>query len=216
MSSVQLQGEFITEQLTPAEETFTEFKGSLVNSEEKMDDQHLLLDFTRIPQIILHRIDRLQDYGGKEEDFSDQQLCGQERNSSLDQEEPEPLQIKEEQQEPELSCTKEETMEVPISEHEEQRVLKQEAEDTGDNAFPDRLQDYVGKEEDFSDQQLCEQEGNSSLDQEELEPLQIKEEQQKPEHPWTKEETMELPISEHEEQLVLMEDTPDTGEKPFR
>ena len=58
MSSVQLQGEFITEQLTPAEETFTEFKGSLVNSEEKMDDQHLLLDFTRIPQIILHRIGR--------------------------------------------------------------------------------------------------------------------------------------------------------------
>uniref|UniRef100_A0A3Q2CSN1 C2H2-type domain-containing protein n=1 Tax=Cyprinodon variegatus TaxID=28743 RepID=A0A3Q2CSN1_CYPVA len=66
--------------------------------------------------------------------------------------------------------------------------------------FPHRLQDYVGKEEDFTDQQLCEQERNSSLDQEEPEALQIKEEHQEPEHPWTKEETMKLPISEHEEQ----------------
>ncbi|XP_015255933.1 PREDICTED: uncharacterized protein LOC107101496 [Cyprinodon variegatus] len=56
------------------------------------------------------------------------------------------------------------------------------------------LQDYVGKEEDFSDQQLYQQERNSSLVKEEPEALQIKEENQKPEHPWTKEETMELPI----------------------
>ncbi|XP_038133537.1 zinc finger protein OZF-like [Cyprinodon tularosa] len=155
-------------------------------------------------------------------------------------------------------------MELPISEQEEQLVLKQETEDTGEEHFPcltcgenfqnkvhfidhksthsgekiseclscgksfsqklnlvtnirlhtDHLQDYVGKEEDFSDQQLYEQERNSSSGQEEPEPLQIKEEQKEPEHPWTKEETMELPISEQEEQLVLKQETEDTGEKP--
>uniref|UniRef100_A0A3Q2E3Q5 C2H2-type domain-containing protein n=1 Tax=Cyprinodon variegatus TaxID=28743 RepID=A0A3Q2E3Q5_CYPVA len=38
--------------------------------------------------------------------------------------------------------------------------------------------------------------------------------QQKLENHWTKEETTELPISEHEEQLVLKHETEDTGEKP--
>uniref|UniRef100_A0A3Q2CRL1 C2H2-type domain-containing protein n=1 Tax=Cyprinodon variegatus TaxID=28743 RepID=A0A3Q2CRL1_CYPVA len=37
----------------------------------------------------------------------------------------------------------------------------------------------------------------------EPEPLQIKEKQQEPEHPWTEEEIVELPISELKEQLVL-------------
>ncbi|XP_038132076.1 zinc finger protein OZF-like [Cyprinodon tularosa] len=116
-------------------------------------------------------------------------------------------------------------MELPISEQEEQLVLKQETEDKpfpcltcGENflkkehlmdrmrTHTDRLQDDLGKEEDFSDQQLCGQESNSSLDQKEPEALQIKEEQQKPEDPWTKEETMELNISEQEEQLVLKHD----------
>ena len=82
--------------------------------------------------------------------------------------------------------------------------------------FPDHLQDYVGKEEDFSDQQLCGQERNSSLDREEPEALQIKEEQQEPEHPWTKEETMELLIIQHEEQLVLKQETEDRMEEPFQ
>ncbi|XP_015254287.1 PREDICTED: trichohyalin-like [Cyprinodon variegatus] len=198
-----------------------------------MDDQHRLLDFTRIPQIILHRIDRLLEYAGKEEDFSEQQLWKQERNSSLDQEEPEPLQMKEEQLKPEDPWTKEETMELPISEQEEQlkpedpwtkeetmelpiseqeEQLKPEdpwtkeetmeipiSEQEEQQEAGDLLQ--VGKEEDFSEQQLWKQERNSSLDQEEPEPLQMKEEQLKPEDPWTKEETMELPISEQEEQL---------------
>ncbi|KAK5610301.1 hypothetical protein CRENBAI_007340 [Crenichthys baileyi] len=66
-----------------------------------MDGQCRPQDFTRTPQIILHRIDlHLQDLVWKEEVFSEQQLCKQVKNSSLDQEDPEPLKIKEELQDP--------------------------------------------------------------------------------------------------------------------
>ncbi|XP_027893265.1 uncharacterized protein LOC114156874 isoform X9 [Xiphophorus couchianus] len=57
MSSVPPQREFINEQVTPAGETFTEWKEINVKMEEEMEDQRRLMDFTRIPQIILHRID---------------------------------------------------------------------------------------------------------------------------------------------------------------
>ncbi|XP_038158961.1 zinc finger protein OZF-like [Cyprinodon tularosa] len=130
MSSFQFQGKFITEQFTPAEETLTEIKEVFFKSEEEVEVQHRLLDSSLIPRIILHRIDRLLDYVGKEEVFFDQRLCKQEKNSSLDKEEPEPLQIKEEQQKPEHPWTKEETMELPISDHKEQLFLKKETGDT--------------------------------------------------------------------------------------
>ncbi|KAM9306243.1 uncharacterized protein KZ484_026738 isoform 2-T2 [Pholidichthys leucotaenia] len=51
---------------------------------------------------------------------------------------------------------------------------------------PNFNEQYFGEDEFFPDQQLCNQESNSSLKQEELEPLQIKEEQQ--EEFWTKQE----------------------------
>ncbi|MED6233352.1 hypothetical protein ATANTOWER_010559 [Ataeniobius toweri] len=54
--TVQPQREMMNELLTPAEETFTEFKGIIVKSEEELDGQRRLLDFSRIPLIILHRI----------------------------------------------------------------------------------------------------------------------------------------------------------------
>ncbi|XP_007543316.1 uncharacterized protein LOC103131579 isoform X2 [Poecilia formosa] len=74
MSSVQPQREFINEHVTPAGETFTEFKEIQVKIEEEMEDQteinvkieeemedqRRLLDFTQIPKIILHRIERGQ------------------------------------------------------------------------------------------------------------------------------------------------------------
>ncbi|XP_053183668.1 zinc finger protein ZFP2-like [Scomber japonicus] len=64
----------------------------------------------------------------EEEVLTDQQLCDQERNSSLDQEEPEPPQIKEEQEEPEPPQIKEEQEELCTSLEREQLVLKQETE----------------------------------------------------------------------------------------
>lgn len=53
MSSVQLEREFINEQLTAVEETFTEIKEIIVK-EEEMDEQHRLLDFSRTSQTLLH------------------------------------------------------------------------------------------------------------------------------------------------------------------
>ncbi|XP_043994886.1 uncharacterized protein LOC122843854 isoform X2 [Gambusia affinis] len=54
MSSVQPKRKWINEQLTAAEET--EFK-EIIKSEEDMDNQRRPLDFSRIPMIILHRLD---------------------------------------------------------------------------------------------------------------------------------------------------------------
>ncbi|XP_063325672.1 zinc finger protein ZFP2-like isoform X1 [Pelmatolapia mariae] len=74
------------------------------------------------PDIKLHRIDLQQQHvGEKEEGLDEQQVCNQERNSSLDQEEPEPPQVKEEQEE---LCSSQEG---------EQLGLKQEADTLADN-----------------------------------------------------------------------------------
>ncbi|XP_014865264.1 PREDICTED: oocyte zinc finger protein XlCOF19-like isoform X5 [Poecilia mexicana] len=98
-----------------------------------MDDQRRLLDFSRTPQIILHRIDYLL-HNVKEEQRN------QERRSTLDQEELEPLQVKQEQEEPEDQQIKEEQedlehrqikveeKEVYCSQDEEQIELKQETD----------------------------------------------------------------------------------------
>ncbi|MED6232687.1 hypothetical protein ATANTOWER_000966 [Ataeniobius toweri] len=60
MSYNQSHRELSSEQLTSAEETLTEFKDVVVKFEEEFDGQHRLLDFTRIPLIILHRIEMRQ------------------------------------------------------------------------------------------------------------------------------------------------------------
>ncbi|KAK5612486.1 hypothetical protein CRENBAI_013341 [Crenichthys baileyi] len=128
MSPVQPQREMMNEQLTPAEETFTEFKGIIVKPEEELDGQRRLLDFSRIPLIILHRIDLSQYYVCKEEGVPTE-LSNQEGNSTLDQEGPEPLQIKQEQEELEHQQLKEEEEQLCIAQDENQLVLKQETDD---------------------------------------------------------------------------------------
>ncbi|XP_016519001.1 trichohyalin-like, partial [Poecilia formosa] len=89
----------------------------MVKSEEELDDQRGLLDFSRTPRIILHRIDRQQHNIYKEK------LCKQERRSTLDQEEIEPLQVKQEQEEPEDQQIKEEQEDL------EHQQMKEEQED---------------------------------------------------------------------------------------
>ncbi|XP_027891648.1 involucrin-like isoform X4 [Xiphophorus couchianus] len=91
MSSVQPKRKWINEQLTPAEET--EFK-------EIMDNQRRLLDFSRLPLIILHRIDLPQCSVCKKEEVVTE-LSNQDEDFTLDQEKTEPLVIKIEQDEPE-------------------------------------------------------------------------------------------------------------------
>ncbi|KAM9364789.1 uncharacterized protein KZ484_010968 [Pholidichthys leucotaenia] len=82
-----------------------------------MDCQHRLLDLIRKPVIKLHRIDAPQLRDCKEEEvLTVQQLCNNERNSSLDQEEQDDAQVLEEDKE---LCT---------SQGEEHLGLKQETD----------------------------------------------------------------------------------------
>ncbi|XP_019211358.1 zinc finger protein 121-like isoform X1 [Oreochromis niloticus] len=188
MSSVQYLREFIKERLTAVcEEIFSEVQKTIVQYEEEINRQHRLLDISRKPDRNSHIIDLPQHHDCKEEEgLDEQQVCNQERNSSVDQEDPEPPQVKEEQEEP---CSSQEG---------EQLGLKQEAE--GIIVWTDeeqlRLMETIRKpviklhridvqqqhafeeEEIFTDQQVCNQERNSSLDQKEPEPPQIKEEQE--------------------------------------
>ncbi|XP_039660532.1 zinc finger and SCAN domain-containing protein 2-like [Perca fluviatilis] len=118
MSSVESLREFVTERLTAAaEEIFRAVGKTIVEYEEEIARQRRLLDVVWKPEIKLHRIELPQQHVCKEEEvLSDQQLCIQERNSRLDQEDPEPPQIKEEQEE---LCTSQEGKEL---------VLKQETD----------------------------------------------------------------------------------------
>ncbi|XP_045889747.1 zinc finger protein 501-like isoform X2 [Micropterus dolomieu] len=118
MSSVDFLREFISERLTAAaEEIFGVFRKTALEYEEEIDRQRRLLDIVLKPEIQLHRTELPQQHVYTEEEFlADQQLCVQERNSSLDQEDPEPPQIKEEQEE---LCSSQEG---------EQLVLKQETD----------------------------------------------------------------------------------------
>ncbi|XP_027891735.1 oocyte zinc finger protein XlCOF6-like [Xiphophorus couchianus] len=99
-----------------------------------MDDHRRLLDFSRRPQIILHRIDHVR------KKFLKCNVYNLERRSTPDQEELEPLQVKQEQEEPEDHQIKEEQedlkhqqikveeKEVYCSQGEEQIELKQETD----------------------------------------------------------------------------------------
>uniref|UniRef100_A0A3B4EY00 DDE Tnp4 domain-containing protein n=1 Tax=Pundamilia nyererei TaxID=303518 RepID=A0A3B4EY00_9CICH len=72
----------------------------IVQYEEEINRWRRLLDITWKPEIKLHRTDIPQQPVCKEKEvLPEQQLWNQERSSSLDQEEPEPPQIKEEQEE---------------------------------------------------------------------------------------------------------------------
>ncbi|XP_015830601.3 oocyte zinc finger protein XlCOF22 [Nothobranchius furzeri] len=134
MSSAQSLREFIRERLTAAAaEIFSEFEQTIVRYEEEIDRQRRLLEISWKPQINLHRIELpLHDVSKDEEVLTDQQLWNQERTSSLDQEQPEPLQegpeppqMKVEQDDPELLQVLEQE-ELCMSQDEEQLVLKQE------------------------------------------------------------------------------------------
>nr|XP_015801335.2 zinc finger and SCAN domain-containing protein 23 [Nothobranchius furzeri] len=134
MASGQSLREFICKRLSAAaEEIFSEFEETIIRYEKEIARQRRLLELSWNPQINLHRIELpLHDIRKEEEILTDQQLWSQERSSSLDLEEPEPLQegleapqIKVEQDEPELLQILEQD-ELSISQDEDQLVLKQE------------------------------------------------------------------------------------------
>ncbi|XP_040050651.2 uncharacterized protein LOC120830211 [Gasterosteus aculeatus] len=108
MSSVEYLREFVSERLSAAaEEICGVFVKTIFEYEEEIDRQRRLLDVVWKPHIKLHRLELPQSRVCKEEEevLCDQQLCLQERNPSLDQEDPDPPQIKEEQEE---LCTSQE------------------------------------------------------------------------------------------------------------
>nr|XP_043896858.1 zinc finger protein 771-like [Solea senegalensis] len=118
MSSRQHLRHLITERLAAAaEDIFSAFEQTIVDYEEEVNRQRKLLEIVCKPRVKLHRIELPQQHVFKEgEVLTEQQLWNQERNSSLDQEEPESLQMKEDQEE---ICTSHEG---------EQLQVKQEAD----------------------------------------------------------------------------------------
>ncbi|XP_030609247.1 zinc finger protein 391-like [Archocentrus centrarchus] len=185
MCSVHNLREFIKERLSAAcEEIFSEVQKTILQYEEEIDRQRKLLDISRKPDTNSHVADLPKQLDCEEEEgLDEQQVCNQERNSSLVQEDPEPPQIKEEQEE------------VCSSQEGEQLGLKQEAEGiwTDDERLRlletiwkpekksgkiDLHQEDVCGEEVLTEQQVCNQERNSSLDQEDPEPPVIKVEQE--------------------------------------
>ncbi|XP_030609258.1 zinc finger and SCAN domain-containing protein 30-like [Archocentrus centrarchus] len=186
MCSVQYLREFIKERLTAVcEEILLEVQKTVVHYEEEIDRQRRLLDISRTPDANSHITELPQQHDCEEEEGPDeQQVYNQERSSSLDQEDPEPPQIKEEQEE------------VCSSQEGERLVLKQEAEGVWtdeerltllETAWKpeiklhriDPQQQHVCEgEEILTGQQVCNQERNSIMDQEDPEPPQIKEEQE--------------------------------------
>uniref|UniRef100_A0AAQ5XIM8 C2H2-type domain-containing protein n=1 Tax=Amphiprion ocellaris TaxID=80972 RepID=A0AAQ5XIM8_AMPOC len=100
MNSVQNLRELINERLTAAaEEIFTEFEKTIVQYEEEIDRQRRLLDNIWKPEIKLHTTDLLQQHVQEENVLAEQNLCNQERNSNVDQDDPDSSQMKEEQEE---------------------------------------------------------------------------------------------------------------------
>ncbi|KAM9719282.1 uncharacterized protein ACNS7B_020174 isoform 3-T3 [Menidia menidia] len=72
---------------------------NVVQHEDHVDPLHRLLDLSRKPVVKLHRIVIPQQQVCKEEVSADQTLCNKGRDSSLNREEPQTLQAKEEQEE---------------------------------------------------------------------------------------------------------------------
>ncbi|XP_019203116.1 trichohyalin isoform X5 [Oreochromis niloticus] len=204
MPSVQYLREFINERLTAAaEQIFLEFEKTIVQYEEEIDRQRRLLDITWKPQIKLHRTDVPQQQVCEEEEevLPEQQLWNQERSSSVDQEEPEPPQIKEEQEE---LCSSQEGEQLGLKE--ETEVHNDPVQYEEEMERQRRLLDITWKPQiklhrtDVPQQPVCKEE-------EEVLPEQQLWNQEEPEPPQIKEEQEELCSSQEGEQLGLKEET---------
>ncbi|XP_024118995.1 hydroxysteroid dehydrogenase-like protein 2, partial [Oryzias melastigma] len=112
------QKESVSEQLSAAEETFRLCEGTIVQNEnEELCRQRRLLDICWKPQLQLHHIVLPQHWLIKEEDIFNQQ-----KNFSVEQNDPEPTQTKEELVELEiLQIQKEQEEQEPPQIKEEQK-----------------------------------------------------------------------------------------------
>ncbi|XP_078790362.1 uncharacterized protein LOC144986638 isoform X6 [Oryzias latipes] len=135
MSSLQSLRELISERLAAAAEEICRLcEGTIVQYEQELCRQRRLLDVIWKPQLQLHHIVLPQHW------MTEEDLCNQQRNFRVEQEEPEhpqikeeleepePPQIKEERDEPEPPQIKEEPGELCTSQDEDQLDLKQETD----------------------------------------------------------------------------------------
>ncbi|XP_028987830.1 oocyte zinc finger protein XlCOF20-like [Betta splendens] len=130
MSSVQHLKEFISQRLTAAAvEIFGAFEQTIVEYEEELDRQRRLLDAVLRPEIKLHRIETPDIPDVCEED---RQISHHVKKTSQDEDDPNPLQIKEEHEEPRTS------------EEEEALVLKQETDNVMSSAYEDNAAEANG------------------------------------------------------------------------
>ncbi|XP_039980562.1 zinc finger protein 502-like [Xiphias gladius] len=135
MSSLQCLRRFVNERLTAAaEEIFGAFEKTIVEYEEEVARQRRLLDIVWKPEIKLHRTELPQQHESKEEEvLTEQLLCDQERDSSPDREDPEPLQIKEEREE---ICTSQEGGQLVLKQETDTFMLTPDNEE-GDHREPE-------------------------------------------------------------------------------
>ncbi|KAM9718998.1 uncharacterized protein ACNS7B_020006 [Menidia menidia] len=197
MFSLQHMRDFICQHLTAAaEEIFTEFEKTVVHYEEEIDRQRRLLEITLSPRVQLHRIVIPQQLAVEEDAFTDQKCCSKERDTSLNQKQRENPEFDQEnlsEVEPDEQSVKYICRKPLRSDTEEKNLHESwkpfECETCGKTFLCARSllihtrnhevileqQDYKKKDV-FAYQKLCNEERDSSLNQEEPKTPQIHEE----------------------------------------
>ncbi|KAM9719479.1 uncharacterized protein ACNS7B_020283 [Menidia menidia] len=207
MSSVQHLREFISQRLTAAaQEIFTEFEKTIVHYEDEIHRQRRLPESCWKAQILVPTAEAPQQHADLEQKVLEEQLLsGQERSCSLDQQEAEAAHIQEEgseacssqEEEQRVQRKETDTLMIPQSKAEPgETVCTQNVVQHEDHVDPlHRLldlsrkpvvklhrivipQQQVCKEEVSADQTLCNKGRDSSLNREEPQTLQVKEEQE--------------------------------------
>ncbi|XP_058469230.1 zinc finger and SCAN domain-containing protein 2-like [Solea solea] len=243
MSSLLYLRDVIHGRLTAAaEDIFTHVERIVVEYEEEVDRQRKQLAIVCKRKVKLQRKGLPQQKVNEEEEEGQtkQQLCNQERNPFLDQEEPESLRIKEEEEadtfmltpdydesdhmEPEpdtdhqlLSTVAESQDQTEINPGEEHVALYEEEVDQRRQLEilwkPEVQLQQIELQQHHEEKVLTEQEGNSNVDQEEPESLQIKEEEEictSQEQPELKQEADTFMLTPDNEESDHMEPEPDT------
>ncbi|KAM9332780.1 uncharacterized protein KZ484_017913 [Pholidichthys leucotaenia] len=153
----------------------------MAEKEERLDRQRRKFSITLIPTANPHRAVILDPLDGKEEkdNFTGQQLCKQERDSSLDQEKENVSRVREEEEgQLELKQEADNFVVTPTyEENDREHFLPHNAfktESQNPRADVPQLHDYKEKEEVLTLQKLCNQEKNLSLDREEQDAAQVK------------------------------------------
>ncbi|XP_011481571.1 Krueppel-related zinc finger protein 1 [Oryzias latipes] len=164
MSLLQSLREFISERLAcAAEEIFRHCEEIIVQYEQELCRQRRLLDHHVTRKSQLDAIVLPQHYASGNED-----LCNHQRNSSVEQEEPEPPRMKEELKEPEFTQIKEEQEEPKpqeIKEEQEEPEFAQIEEKRGEREIQHIKEEQKGLSISQDEEQLdLKQETDTSME----------------------------------------------------